>query len=130
MKTKITALALLAVAALSLAPKPALAGDKTLAVLGGFIGGMIVASELSHHDGYVSAPVVVVNDRCNDGYWDNVTVRIWVPGCWVIERSHHGRSYRHYREGHYEVRTNRVWVSRHHHNRHDREVSYGYGHRR
>lgn len=128
MKTKITALALVAVAALTLAPKPALAGDKTLAVLGGFIGGLIVASELNHHDAY--APAIVVNDRCNDGYWDNVTVRVWVPGCWVIERGHHGRSYRHYREGHYEIRAKRVWVTSHSHNRHDREVSYGYGHRR
>ena len=136
MKTKITALALIAVTALSLAPKPAVASDKTLAVLGGFIGGVLVASELNHHnDYYASAPVVVVNDRDDDGYWRVVEVRVWVPGYWVTDR-HHGRSFNRYVGGHYECRNDRVWVSYDRHGRndrydhHDREVGYGYGRRR
>jgi len=130
MKTKMTALALIAVTALSLAPKPAVASDKTLAVLGGFIGGMIVASEINHSHGYVSGPAVVINDRCDEGYWREVSVRFWVPGCWVLERGHHGRTYRRYCEGHYEFRTNREWVAHDNHGRHDRDSDRGDGHRR
>lgn len=134
MKIKLTALALITVTALSLAPKPAQANDKGLAVLGGFIGGVIVASELNHSRVYApTAPAVVVNDRGNyyhnDGYWKAVSVRVWVPGYWIVERSHHGRSFRRYVDGHHEYRTDRVWVSYDRRDRHDREVSYGYGRR-
>lgn len=127
MKTKITALALIAVTALALTPKPAAASDKTLAVLGGFIGGVLVASELNHSHGYYNtAPAVVVNDRCDDGYWRTVEVRVWVPGYWITER-HHGRSYSRFVSGHYECRNDRVWVSYGRDDRHDRR---DYGHRR
>ena len=135
MKSKLTALALTAVTALSLGPKPALASDKGLAVLGGFIGGVIVASAISdsHYDNYPAASTVVVNDRGNDcrpaGYWEVVNVRVWVPGYWIVERSHHGRSYRRYVDGHNEYRTDRVWVTYDRRDRHGREVSYGYGRR-
>ena len=47
MKTKITALALIAVTAFSLAPKPAKAGDKEWAVVGGLIGGLIIGSAIN-----------------------------------------------------------------------------------
>lgn len=135
MKTKFTALALLTVTALTLVPKPAAAHDRGLAVLGGFIGGMIVASEINHSRVYApTAPMVVVNDRGDDysdpGFWKEVTVKIWVPGCWIVERNHHGRDYRRYVGGHYEYRTNRVWVAYDRRDRHEREVGYGYGHRR
>ena len=147
MKTKFTALALITVTALSFAPKPAAASDKGLAIVGGFIGGLIVASAIndSHHDDYSSRnTTVIVDDGCNDrrercddrgpsGYWNNVCVSVWLPGCWIVERSYHGRDCRRYVEGHYERRNERVWVSNDRHNRndnHDREVSYGYGHRR
>ncbi len=137
MKTKITSLALIAVTALSLAPKPAVASDKGLAIAGGFLGGLIVASAIndSRHDDYrYGHTTVVVNDHYNDhrpsGYWKEVSVQVWVPGCWIVERSHHGRNYRRYMDGHYECRTNRVWVSHDRHDRHDREIGYGYGRRR
>jgi hypothetical protein len=119
MKTKITALALIAATAFSLTPKPAQASDKGLAIVGGFLGGLIVASAIndSHRD-YASADrgrttVIVTdrNDRCDEGYWKEVRVRTWVPGCWVTERRHHGREYRRYVEGYYSYRTDRVWVS-------------------
>lgn len=127
MKTKITALALVAVTALSLAPKSAEASDKTLAVLGGFIGGVLVASELSHNHGYYhTAPAVVVNDRCDDGYWRTVEVRVWVPGYWVTEHRH-GRYFNRFVSGHYECRNDRVWVA---YGRHDRDDRRDYGHRR
>jgi hypothetical protein len=122
MKTKITALALIAVTALSLAPKPAQAGDKELAVVGGLIGGLIIGT------------TVIVNGRddrfddCDDrgdrGYWKTVSVKVWVPGCWVVERSRHGHSSRRYISGHYTFRTDRVWVSYDRYDRHDRHDHY------
>jgi hypothetical protein len=131
MKTKITALVLITVTALSLAPKPAAASDKGLAIVGGFIGGLIVASAINdnHHDDYPRRnTTVVIDDRCDErdarGFWKEVSVQVWVPGCWIAERGHHGRDSRRFVQGHYERRNSRVWVSR------DREVSYGYGHRR
>ena len=136
MKTKITALALIAVTALSLAPKSAQASDKTLAVLGGFIGGVLIASELNHDHGYATAPAVVVNDRggrCDEdrGYWREVSFRVWVDARWIVDGcDRHGREIRRYVGGHYEIRTNREWVSSDRHDRRDHEVSYGYGYRR
>lgn len=146
MKSKLTALALITVTALSLAPKPAVANDKGLAIVGGFLGGLIVASAIndSRHDYYPDHHTTVVvtdrNDRCddrgNDGFWKDVSVRVWVPGYWVEERRHHGRAYRSYVGGYYEFRHDRVWVDYDRHERYDRndrddrEVAYGYGHRR
>ena len=128
MKNKITALVLIAVTAFTLAPKPAKAGDKGLAVVGGLIGGLIIGSAIneSRHSAdfpHRSTTVVVNghrddrydsrNHRGNPGYWKTVSVKVWVPGCWVIERSRHGhgREIRRYVNGHFAYRTDRVWVS-------------------
>ena len=146
MKTKITALALSAVTALSLMPQPAKAGDKEWALVGGLVGGLIIGSALndSHRADYPTrSTTVIVNDRndrcadrderCDDGYWREVSVRVWVPGCWVVERARysHGCEYRRYVGGHYEFRTDRVWVAyenRGRHDRHDdRRSDYGRG---
>lgn len=128
MNTKITALTLAAATAFAFTPKPAVAGDRGLAVVGGLIGGIIIASAINDH---YDARTVVVNDRCDDGYWKMVEVRTWVPSSWVYERSYHGRSYRRYVEGHYECRTDRVWVAYDRHDRYDRndrrEIGSGYG---
>ncbi len=127
MKNKITALALIAVTALSLAPKPAQASDKGLAVIGGLIGGIIIGAALnenSHYSDYSPrSTTVIVNDRddrCNEGYWTDVSVKVWVPGHWVIERSHRGCEMRSYVSGFYTYRTDRVWVAYERRNRHDR----------
>ena len=142
MKTKLTALALAAATALSLAPKPAQASDKGLAIVGGFLGGLIVASAIndSRHDGFDSRRTVIVerrdDDRCDrpEGRWEDVTVQVWVPAVWVEERGRHGRCYNRYVPAHYEFRTDRVWVRNEERferrDRRDREVGYGYGHRR
>ena len=128
MNTKFTALTLAAATAFAFTAKPAVANDKGLAVVGGIVGGLIIASALSDHYDH-DARVVVVNDRPDEGYWKTVEVRTWVPGYWLVERGHHGRSYRSYVEGHYECRTDRVWVA---YNRCDRrddrwdDRSYGY----
>ena len=159
MKTKFIALALATVTALSLTPKPAAANDKGLAIVGGFLGGLIVASAIndSRHDNAYdnyNTNVVVTDrddrydyrreDRCEDrredrrdsGFWKEVSVQIWIPGVWIVERRHHG-CYRRYVSGHYECRNNRVWVAserndrhdRHHHDE-DRDNGRSYGHNR
>lgn len=117
MNAKITALTLAAATAFAFTPKPAVAGDKGLAVVGGLIGGLIIASAINDH--YDSTPVYV-SDRCSDGYWNTVSVNVWVPGYWIVERSHHGRSHRRYVAGHYECRNDRVWVSYNRYDRYDR----------
>lgn len=138
MKTKFTALALATATALSLLPKPAMAGDRELALVGGFLGGLIVASAINdsrHDDSYYSHDyaTVVANDRCDEGYWRDVAVQVWVPNCWIVERNNYGHNVRRYVSGHYERRTNRVWVASSHHERRDRsgrngrEISSGSG---
>ena len=117
---------LLTAATLSLGtflPHEAKAGsDKALAAIGGFIGGVIVGSHLerSHHPAPVIVdhcpppPRVVVVDRHGPphrhGYWETSRVRVWVPGrtVWVVDEC--GRSVRRYEPGHYEYRSERVWV--------------------
>jgi hypothetical protein len=128
MKTKIIALSLIAATAFAFAPKTALAGDKELAVVGGLIGGLIIGSAIADHDDDTRVVVAAGHryDRHHrdDGYWKRVEVRVWVPGYWVTER-HRGRTHRHYVDGHYEIRTDRVWVS---YDRHHRRDHRGYGH--
>ena len=152
MKTKFTALALIAATALTLAPKPAQAHDKGLAIVGGFLGGLIVASAIndSRHDGYEYRNNTVIvdrgderrGDRCDDrradGCWETVTFKVWVPATWVEECGRHGRVYQRYIGGHFEFRTDRVWVSNDRRERRGfdldddcrREVGDGYGRRR
>jgi hypothetical protein len=135
MKTKITALALLSVAALSFAPKPAHAGDKELAAIGGFIGGVIVGSVLNkgHTDVYCppAPPVVVVHHdrRHGHGYWHENRVKVWVPARWVYERDRRGHSVKRYVAGYYDYRTERVWVATSHGHPHH-APRYGYSPRR
>lgn len=133
MKTKLTALALLAATAVSLVPTPARADDRGLAVVGGFLGGLLVASAIndSHHGNYAPAYVAPCapsyDYRGNDGCWENVSVQVLVPGCWVVERGYYGEVVRRYIAPHYEYRTNRVWVvANRDHYRNDRHD----GHRR
>ena len=139
MKTKLLALTLAGASVFAFTPKPAVAShnsNTTAAVVGGVIGGLVIGSMIA--DSHNDRVVVASHHRHDDGYWKIVETRIWVPGCWVIERGYHGRTYRRYVEGHYEYRRERVWVSydrhhrhrdtgrgHHHHDRYDR-----YGHRR
>ena len=145
MNIKFTALALVAVTALAFTPKPAVAGDRGLAVVSGLIGGLIIGSAIAdHHDNravHVSYRYDEFGDRCDDGgnsgYWNTVSVNVWVPGYWVVERSHHGRSHRYFVPGRYECRNDRVWVAYdrpgrygHRDYRPDRDIGRGYGNNR
>jgi hypothetical protein len=144
MKTKLTALALVAVAALALAPKPARAGDEGLAAIGGFIGGVIVGSVIndSRHDTRGTIGVEVGynhgyrdygyrdygHDHRRGGYWKDVSVRHWVPARWIVECDRYGREYRRLIPGHFVYRTDRVWVSHDRgYDRYDRGGRYGRG---
>ena len=135
MTNKITALALVAATAFSAAPNPAKAGDKELALVGGLIGGLIIGSAIADNSpSYTRSTTVVVDsgrdrfDDCNDrGYWKVITVKEWVPGAWIIERSHHGREYRRFVSGHYIYRNDRVWVASDRHDRNDRNDRRDYG---
>lgn len=122
MNMKLTALSLAAATAFAFTPKPAVADDKGLALVGGLIGGLVIGSALAdHHD---TRTVVVHHDRRDDGYWKTVSVDVWVPGYWVTER-YHGRTHRRWVEGRYECRTDRVWVAydrRDYGPRHGREI--------
>ncbi len=114
MKTRLTALLLAATAAFALVAKPAYAGDKEAALIGGFLGGLVLGAALDHDRGHTT---VVVHDRpgryddCRDtGYWDHRTVRVWVPGYWET-RWRHGCSVRVYVPGYWDHRRERVWVA-------------------
>ena len=120
MNTKITALTLAAATAFAFTAKPAVAGDKELAVIGGLVGGLIIASALNDHN-HDRTVVVSAGYRPGraEGYWKTVEVRTWVPGYWVSERRH-GRIHRYFVAGHYECRTDRVWVAYNRYDRYDR----------
>ena len=131
MNIKATVLTL-AASALAFTPKPAVAGDKEAALVGGLIGGIIIGAAIADAHDHDTRVVVASHgsryrDDCReDGYWKRVEVRTWVPGYWVTERRH-GRTHRYYVEGHHEIRTERVWVSYDRHDRRDRRYGYGYG---
>lgn len=140
---KLSALSLLAVGAFALAPNPAVAGDKGLAILGGFLGGLIVANSVNHADHTTvvvepscpppaSTSVVVVGDG---GYWRESYVQVWVAPTWVVAYDSWHRPMRRYVAGHYVSRPHRVWVAdnryhdrgRYEHRDHDRG-DHGRGH--
>lgn len=132
MNIKATVLTL-AATAFAFTPKPAEAGNKEAALVGGLIGGLIIGAAIADSHDHDARVVVASHgpryrdDDCrDDGYWKRVEVRTWVPGYWVTERRH-GRTHRYYVEGHYEIRTERVWIAYDRHDRRDRRYSYGYG---
>lgn len=129
MKNLVIASVVAALSGVLVAPQSAEAKDSdVLAALGGFIGGVIVGSQID--DGHVHTRVsyrhhgrhhdtrVVVHDGYGhrNGYWKWVTVRTWVPGHWVVRFDDCGRRVRYFERGHYIHRKERVWISA----RHDR----------
>jgi|UniRef100_UPI004048F681 hypothetical protein len=128
MKTLAT-VSLLAASALILAPKPAAAGDREIAAIGGFIGGLIVGSNLNHNQPYcppvvsdpTRGPVVVYG---SGGYWQTSCVQVWISPTWTVVYDNYRRPVRRFVPGHYESRNNRVWVASnrnfHNNDRHDR----------
>lgn len=113
------------------APQTAQArGDEALAAIGGFIGGVLVASAANQHysdqdayygyDSYDSRHSVNYRYDRRDyrrdygrGHRQWVTVRVWVPGRWIVRHDGYGRRERFYVRGHYEYRREYVIVDRH-----------------
>lgn len=120
----IPSITLIAVAAALFAPSAAKAGDKERAVLGGIIGGIIIASVLDDDDTSIS--VGYSNHYGRHGHWEWVSVRKWVPGYHERRRDHCGNWVRVWVSGHHAFVKQRVWVDAGYRDRH-----YGYrdGHR-
>lgn len=115
-------------------------GDRALAAIGGFIGGVLIASAAHDHHDRTPAHAYCEFDTCRDRYvvshrhdygrhndygprreW--VTVKVWVPGHYVVRYDDCGRRVRHYVRGRYEYRREYVIVDNH------RGRGYGYGRR-
>lgn len=124
MKKLLIASIVAALSGVGVAPQTAMARDgEVLAALGGFIGGVIVGSNIdndhvhrsvsySHVDRHFGTRVVVETGRgSHRGYWKVVTVRTWVPAHWVVGRDECGRRIRYFERGFYENRRERVWVT-------------------
>jgi|GEM_PF-1375016 len=119
---KLVTLSLIAASAFALAPKPAVAGDKGLAVLGGFLGGLIVANSINNQSDYCAPsygstyypapPIAVVSNGY--GYWDYTPFQVWVAPRWVVTYDAYRHPHRHYVSGHYRTETSRVWINGHH----------------
>lgn len=104
------------------APKTATADeDEVAAAIGGFIGGVIVGSAINHHHGHHNSGVHVgatiqigspgYDHQHRHGYWNWTSVRVWVPGRWVVSYDRCGSRVRHFERGYYDVRRERIWVS-------------------
>jgi hypothetical protein len=125
---KLTAITLLTAGAIAFAPSPVYAGSKEKALIGGFIGGLILGHAIAESHESTCPPergtVVVYDSRDRDcGYWKEVRVKVWVPGYWVNTHDRGHRS-RYFVAGRHEWRINRVWVADSRHDRHDRHDRY------
>lgn len=99
-------------------------GDEVAAAVGGFIGGVIVASAINSH--LPPPPPVVTVSYGHDhgtrhGHWEMRRVRVWVPGYWTVVERRHDRPRRVWVDGYYEVRRERVWVAHRGYDRCDRD---------
>lgn len=116
---KLATLSLLAAGALAFAPQSAVAGDKTVAAIGGFIGGLIVGSHVNSHSSHTTViyddycpppgPVVIVSNR--PGYWVERPVQVWIAPTWIVTYDPWNRPVRRHVAGHYSTRMEKVWVN-------------------
>ncbi len=128
MKNKLSALALLTVAALSLAPQPARASDEGLAFVGGFLSGVVVgaAAALNNNQFYACPPPVPVVAPVGCAYTDysrcepEVSAQVWIPGFWVQALDYNGCVIRRYVGGHFACRSNRACAAQERAGRRDR----------
>ncbi len=133
MKTKILTVLVsaLCLTALTVPAQASNRSDKVALAVGGFIGGVILGSHLDNNRSYdrgrhepaiISCPpparhgggtTVIINQGPRpqpQGYWKDVTERVWVPSQRVVSIDSCGRRVVTYTGGCYEYRTSRVWV--------------------
>jgi hypothetical protein len=108
MKTKIILASIFAAASGLTALAPSARADTVIrASIGGFGAPVAVAPAYCP-----PAPVVVnagyrVEPR---GYWQDVTVKTWVPAQWIVTRDYRGFERRTFAPAHLAFHTERVWV--------------------
>ena len=129
---KKTLIALAAILALTLAPRPAAAlGDKEAAILGGLIGGVIIGAAIDDaldNDHYSHVSYRHRDDRGHDdrydrrddrrgdrhydrgGSWSYRTVKVWIPKRTYYTYDHCGNRIRHHERGYWTYRKEKVWV--------------------
>ncbi len=56
------------------------------------------------------APVVVERYHRPEGYWKEISVKVWVPASWTTSCDRFGRTVKVYHPGYYTYRPDRVWV--------------------
>ncbi len=133
MKTKLTALVLITALAFTLAPKPAQANDRGLAIVGGFLGGLIVASAIndSRHDyayaerapppsSSATIAAMTATGRMSRSRSGCPATGSWSAATMAAATKATSRATTPYR-------TDRVWVTTDRSDRHDHDYSYGYG---
>jgi len=134
MKTHL--IALTALAALTVVPRPATAlGDKEAAILGGILGGVIIGAAIDDALDHDYVAVRYHGDRRDrdwgrhddrgrgrdrdwgrdrhdrrDGYWTFETVRVWAPKRVTYRYDRWGNRIRHVERGYWSHERRRVWV--------------------
>ena len=133
--------ALITVILVGLSAAPAHADDEAWAAVGGFVAGIITGASIDNHDNhrYDSGVRVSVGSRHypsntrydrhrsyrghsgvryetrrhsgGRGHYTYRKVRVWVPGRWDFVRNHCGDHVRVWKDGYYNYRTEKVWVS-------------------
>ena len=114
-------IAIIAIAAFAFANQPsAQADDKTRAIIGGVIGGIIIgkALEKDHHS-HVEVGIHSSSGHRGQGYYKWVSVRVWVPGSYHYHYDDCGHRYKVWSRGYYTTERRKVWVSESRHGHHD-----------
>jgi len=104
---------------------PAQAINREWSAVAGFAGGVLVANAFHCNRGY-SRPVVyhypvqqvvyqpvqtvVYQEPVRTGYYEWLTERVWVPGCWVYEDRGYSTRYKVWQPGYYKTVRSKVWV--------------------
>ncbi len=115
----------IAAAFLAAQSMPVQAINREWSAVAGFAGGVLVANAYHCHRGYsrqviyqqpiqhvVYQPVqtIVYQEPVRTGYYEWLTERVWVPGCWVYEDRGYGTTYKIWQPGYYKTMRTKVWV--------------------
>jgi hypothetical protein len=126
MKRNMITIAGLSAVILAAQSMPAQAINREWSAVAGFAGGVLVANAFHHNRGYYAQPVcyqrpvqqviyqpvqtLVYQEPVRTGYYEWLTERVWVPGCWVYEDRGYSAPYKIWQPGYYTTVRNKVWV--------------------